>query len=264
MSLVRTAITVLARLTCIGFLVSAGLAIPEAWSLNKEEDYVRSGSTLYVPLLICEPQSISYSQSNNTVTFGDDDDIGKCRSLEYLINACVASILFAMAALLIFFLFDTLARCKRGPVGSSSVLGMSLFLTFILVQAAACCFALYKEMDFWENYFQNAFDAIEDSEITEVETHGNKTTLYITFILALVSAGALLFDTLLIFCCGTGSSERKRRKSKRQDERPQNEQPTASAPSSDDLNRTAEEESFDASPQDDQLVSSSRPAWTNV
>jgi len=287
MSLVRTAITVLARLTSIGFLVVAAFTIPEAWSLNREQDYVRDGSTLFVPIQVCEPESILFAQtevgnstssSNNntavTATFDFADiDTEKCHSLEYLINACVASVIIAMAALLIFFLLDTLVRCNNAGASKTPVLGMNFFLTFILVQAGVCCFAVYKEMDFWESYFQKLYDTMDDNDgITNVETHGNKLYLLITFILAIVSAAALLLDTLLIFCCGDNiNRHQSERKSKRKSNNWQttSEQPLpppAANDSSNEANKQTGTEENAMIPYDEQQqpVSNDKPAWTNV
>jgi len=260
MSLVRTVITVVTRLICIAFVVFAAFAIPEAWSLN-DEGYQVVGSTLYVPIHMCEPQSITVGDpaANNTIVFEDGEE-KECHTLEYLINACVASIIFAMGAMIIFFLFDTLARCNKGPVSRASVLGMSFFMTFILVQAAACSYALYNQMDFWETYFQKQFADMKDQEITDVKTHGNKNFVFINFVLALTAAGAMLFDTLtLIFCCSDNSGARRQPK--------KSEQPAVAA-ASDNLNQTTDERVEQAPPaveeEDEIMGSGGKPAWTNV
>jgi hypothetical protein len=161
-----TLFTFLTRLVGLLFLVAAALSIPEAWKLN-ESEYTRSendNKTIFVPIEICDKSSITIDgQAVVFKTRSDESNDGNsnnsdCHTLEYLINACVASILFAGAATIIFFIFDLLARYHTsGPVSRSAVLGMSFFLSFILVQTAACCYALYMECDYWEEYFTERF-----------------------------------------------------------------------------------------------------------
>jgi hypothetical protein len=201
-------LTVLTRIVCICFLVAAGFSIPQAWRLN-ESEYTRGGNdnkTVSVPIEICDKQSVAVD--GQVIIFPGNQN-ASCHTLEYLINACVASIMFAGVAMLIFFVFDVLARCKAGPVSRSSVLGMSFFMTFILIQAGACCYALYKECKHWEVYFMDRFDELETDQFNNVKTYGNKLYFIVTCFLALGCALLLLLDTLFNCCARDGEKKPK-------------------------------------------------------
>jgi hypothetical protein len=206
---VRTIFTLFAHLTCIGFLVVAGLSIPEAWALNRGE-YTQRGSTLFIPVNICDPDQIALNGSN--ITFSPGDDVGKCHTLEYLLNACVASIFFAGGAIILFLVFGLLARNKVGPVSMSSVFGMSLFLTFSLLQCAVCYWALFKECQSREKYVIDQYKKLGSTDIAHIKTYGDKMWFYIGMILALASAGLLFIDTVLSICCPPSKKPKQPRK----------------------------------------------------
>jgi len=265
----RAVISVIIRLVCVAYVVLAGWAIPNAWSLT-ENEYELKGSTLYVPIQICNPQSITFGV-NQTVQFVDavtanatastanasDATTPACHTMDHLINACVLSIILSMAAMVLFFVFDALSYFKKVRIGA--VMGISLMLVFILVMAAACCYALYEEMDSWETYFQKEFDDMDDSQneygIQNVQTHGNKAILAIAFVLALIAAGSLLLDTFILFCCGENVKPRttngKPDAPLRASEQPKPE------PS------PVEPETPPAGGDDEPLAGSGKPAWTN-
>ena len=230
--------TLVARLACLTFVVIAGFTIPQAWNLN-ESEYTKDGSTVYIPLEICEPVTISVD--GNAIIF-QGKDIGKCHTLNYLINACVASMIFAMAATLVFVLFDTLVRCNKGPVKHSSVLGMSLFLTFILVQAAACCYALYNECEFWQDYFMARFKDINSDSVDEVKTYGDTFYFRLTCMVALGTAALVLLDTLLGFCCGGETNNNNANKRKSETKSIVQPEAPSTAASTSDLNKSTDEE----------------------
>jgi len=264
--ILRAVISVLVRLVCVAFLVFAGLAIPNAWSLN-ENEYELEGSTLYVPIQICRPQSITFGV-NKTVDFSNvtattttantsDATTPACHTMEHLINACVLSIMFAMASMIVFFVFDALSYYKKVRVGA--VMGMSFMLVFILIMAAACCYALFEEMDSWEKHFQQLFDDMQDDQneygIENVKTHGKKGMLATAFLLALIAAGALLLDTFILFCCGENLKPRTTN-GKPEAPAPASEQPAASE------DTPVEQETPPPSTDNDNV--SGKPAWTNV
>lgn len=232
-----TLFSVITRIVCIGFLVVAGFTIPQAWQLNDSEYHMGgdNGRTVYVPIEICDKQSISVDGS--AIIF--PGNMNGCHTLEYLINACVASLIFACAAMLLFVLFDTLARCNKGPVAHSSVLGMSLFLTFILVQSAACCYALYKECKYWEDYFLAQYKALGSNQVDEVKTYGDKLYFFVACMLALGTALLLLIDTLLSFC--TGDDRRKPASTTPAQPTPAQPAPSEAAPT--EMNKSTDEES---------------------
>lgn len=211
MAILLSLFTFFTRVACGFFLIAAGFCIPEAWRLN-ESEYTRDGSEgqiVFVPLEICDKPSITI---NDQIIMFNDADVSNCHTLEYLINACVASIFFSGVALLVFFLFDSLARCNAGPVSRSSVLGMSFFLTFIFIQTAACLYALYKECSYWEEYFMDRFAEVDGIAVSDVRTYGDKRIFFATCILALGCAGLLLIDTPLQFCAEDSSTPVRRNK----------------------------------------------------
>jgi hypothetical protein len=189
MNVATLLISVITRLACIGFVVVAGFTIPEAWNLLKETEQVATleDNIVYIPIEIC---------------FGTETITDNCHSLRFFINACVASMFFAGFAILLFFLFDCMSRFCKGPITRPSVIGMCLFLTFILVQTAACNYALYKECMYWEEYFMKYYTEIESVDVKDVRTYGNKFFFLLTGIAALSSAGLLFLESVVAFCSG--------------------------------------------------------------
>ena len=282
--LVRSVLSIVVRLICLAFVVLAAFAVPNAWSLTQEQDYVLEGSTLYIPLRICEPRSISFGlnttvyffeepqaisvDANNTANATDsdttadqnvknDDDL-QCHTLDNLINACVLSIIFAMAATLIFFVFDAMAYYKKVRAGVA--MGMTLFLVLILIMASASCYAMYQEMTYWQEHFEKLFhDMAQDNNygVEEVKPHGNKLFVALTFIAALIAAGAVLVDTLIIFCCGENI-------------KPASKPPVQPAPSEQAIPSTPADASAETSPpqsteeEPPMGTAGGKPAWTNV
>jgi ABC-type glycerol-3-phosphate transport system permease component len=269
----------------LAFVVLAAFAVPNAWSLTQEQDYVLEGSTLYIPLRICEPRSISFGV-NTTVHFFEDpqaisvdtnstanetavnttadkevnnDDDLPCHTLDNLINACVLSIIFAMTATLIFFVFDAMAYYKKVRAGVP--MGMALFLVFILVMASASCYAMYQEMTYWQEHFEKLFHDLEPNDygVEEVQPHGNKSFIAWTFVLALIAAGAVLVDTLVIFCCGENIKPAVKPP---RPPAPPSEQalPPANAPAAD----ASAETTPPLSEEEEPGSAGGKPAWTNV
>jgi hypothetical protein len=211
------------RLACIGFVVIAGLTIPEAWNLINETTYMKEGTTILVPIETCKPLSITldYENStfvgNTTYTFPNlDDAADTCHTLKYFINASVASMFFAGVAILFFILFDMMSRYCTGPISRSSVVGMSLFLAFMLIQTAACTFAIYNECQYWITFYEDRFAELEKTEVDEVRTYGNKFFFFLTSIVAVSCAGLLVIDSILGFCAGP-APKRSNKKSNEQD-----------------------------------------------
>jgi hypothetical protein len=163
----------ISRFVCVGFLIVAGIALPQIWSLTKEE-YTRSadGFTVYIPLEMCAPQTIS---ADGLAIIFNARDANQCHTLVYLIGACAASVIFAGVAMLLFFLFDMMARCQCGPITPSAVLGMSIFMALGLTQTAACCWALYQECGYRQEFFMDMFEKRGVSDIADVKTHGNRS-----------------------------------------------------------------------------------------
>jgi len=178
------------------FLISGFFALPQAMKFNTQKGYIRDGKTLYIPMEICEPNSIQVD--GNTISF-EADDVGNCRTYSHLVNACIAGIVFAMAANAILFVFEIRAHLKMKSK-HGTILGMSFFLFFIQIQAGACLLALYSETAYWTDYFELIYQKFPDYGITEVKTHGNTTPLFIALSLSFAAAGTLLLDSLCKFC----------------------------------------------------------------
>jgi hypothetical protein len=204
--MVKAVLFFISRFVCLGFLIIAGITLPQIWSLTKE-DFNRSadGFTVYIPLEMCAPQSISVE--GLSIIF-DTRDTNQCHALVYLIGACAASVIFAGVAMLLFFLFDMMARCECGPITPSAVLGMSIFMALGLTQTAACCWALYQECGYREDFFMEMFDKRGAGDIAHVKTHGNRSWFLATMIVAIVAAALLLLDSIMNFLC-YGRRERK-------------------------------------------------------
>lgn len=107
-----------------------------------------------------------------------------------------------MAATVFFFVFGLMAKCHKGPFNQSSVLGMGLFLIFILVQTAAATWALAKEADSWKNYFQTLLQSDPSYGINQVSVYGSAIMLQATGGVAIGAAACLLLDSVVSACCG--------------------------------------------------------------
>ena len=197
------------RLACIGFVVIAGLTIPEAWNLIYETTYTKEGNTILVPIETCKPLSITLDNDtstfsgNTTFTFPNlDDAADNCHTLKFFVNASVASMFFASVAILLFIIFDLVSRYCTGPISRSSVVGMSLFLAFMLIQTAAASHAIYNECQHWVSFYEERFAELEKAEVDEVRTYGNKFFFFLTSIMAVTCAGLLVIDSILGFCFG--------------------------------------------------------------
>lgn len=185
------------RVLCLGYVVMAGFGFIEARQLLSGT-YELRGSTLYIPLEICQPSSISVD--GNTIST-DATDVGRCQTLDYLVNACAISLVFSAVAVLIYMVVDGLLRIGRGPFGKATVAGMGLFLLFILIQTTVCIYALWSQARFWTDYFNDVYDALDSANnygIDNVTTHGNSLILLVVGILAVVVAGAVLIDSIVM------------------------------------------------------------------
>jgi len=129
--------------------------------------------------------------------------VSNCHTLQFLVQAVVLSLIFGMAAMVVFFLFDLLSSRKIGPLGKSSVLGMGLFLIFILVQSAICTWALARESHFWSSYYSNLYQELGYNDaygVSTVKTYGNTTLLFAAGAVA-VFASFLLFVEAIVKVC---------------------------------------------------------------
>jgi hypothetical protein len=129
-----------------------------------------------------------------------------CHTLDFLVNACAMSFVFSIGAIVIFFLADILIRRGIGVPGA--VVGMGLFLIFILLQTAVCTWALVSESSYWTEYFEDILDdSFAEYGIDSVETYGNTWMLMATGTAALACSVLLILEAFVSFCC---RSEQKR------------------------------------------------------
>lgn len=197
---VSTILSTFSRLVCIGFLVTAGITIPQIWNLtNGEFTTSEDGSTVFIPLEMCTPPSVSIE--GNAIIFSGPN-VGSCHSLTYMIGSCAAALLFAGTAMLLFFIFETMSTCGCNKhITRSSLFGMSIFLAFSLIQAAASCFALFEECRKREEYFLEMFQDSGRSTITTVKMQGARVWFFVTMVTALSAAGVLTLESLCSLCC---------------------------------------------------------------
>ena len=216
-NLFASTVSAITRLACLGFVVVAGMTIPQAWDLLDEHLFNLEGNVMYVPIVLCGPSSITIE--NTQLNFNIDNTNEGCHTLQYFINASVASMFFSGAAILIFIIWDALSKYFTGPIAqTATVIGMGLVLIFILFQTAAVNYALYNECNYWEDYYMDRFKEAESSAvisgytsnldlsaIQEVQTYGNPFFFFLTCVMALVCSGLLLLDVLvgLLFRHGT-------------------------------------------------------------
>jgi hypothetical protein len=207
-------VSAVTRLACLTFVVVAGMTIPQAWDLLNENTFTKEGNVVYVPLEQCSRSSITIDNAQLNLNKESTND--DCHTLQYFINASVASMFFSGAAILIFVLWDSLSKyCTRPIARSFAIMGMSLFLIFILFQTAAVNYALYKECNYWEDYYLDRFKDSETSavitgysnnldlsDIEDVQTYGDPFFFFLTCIMALTCSGLLLLDALVDFVFG--------------------------------------------------------------
>lgn len=191
-SRVSTAIT---RLVALGYSALAILAFLEARKvLHNSRDGINSYTVddkyAYIPLLLCVPEQIEISGTQ--VTTDSADGFTGCYTLDYLINACAASLLFAACAALVFSLIDILARYKLGPFNLKSTAGMGLFFVFILIQAGIATGALVEQNRFWVRLYD---DILANAGIDlKAKPYGSSVVFYTTAIMSFVLSFLVMLD----------------------------------------------------------------------
>lgn len=115
--------------------------------------------------------------------------------------------------MMLFFFFEMLSSCGCKQITSSSLFGMSVFLAFSLIQAAASCFALFEECRKREEYFLDMFQTSGQTTISSVKMQGRRVWFFVTMVTALSAAGILLLESVcLLLCCGGQSDNVKEEK----------------------------------------------------
>lgn len=181
----------------VGFIVISGFAVDETRQLLNDQ-YHQIGNVLYIPLLICRPDNIEVD--GESIAFDANED--SCRNMKYLVNACALSLIFSMAATFTFMVFDILAFFNKGPFKKTkSVLGMGLFLIFILVQTAVCIWSVASEAQYWTNYFTEMIGDLGLDGVKTISTYGNFKIMYAAGVFTLANSGLLLVTALIGLCC---------------------------------------------------------------
>ena len=191
------------RLACLCFAVLAGISIPHALSFSKDQVVVQ-GNTVTMPVLLCKPGNLQVAGS--MVSFDAANNSG-CHTLSFLASACAMSLVFSMAAIVIFGMATVFSYRRR--VGKSTisgaVAGMGFFLSFMLAQTAVCLWALGREGNFWESFYKEVMADV-DSGIN-VKLHGNSNVLIATGAFGLIAALFLIVETLLMYCLRSDSED---------------------------------------------------------
>jgi hypothetical protein len=220
----QNALTIFTRLVCLGFVVVAGIAIPQLLSLLDSTSPELDGTTLYVPLTVCESVSLQTGQptlmnatatsSQNVSTTAENGTVrpalGDANCLDHdnsIIWTVIISLVFSMAAVAIFVLFGILADYKLGPFNKSAVLGMGLFLIFILTQSAICVWSLVSSTQYWESYYESRFQSDPSLGITDVKVYGSIPLLMATGGVAVGAAAFSLLDCWSRLCCKSNSDK---------------------------------------------------------
>jgi hypothetical protein len=204
---------VASRVLYFGYAVVAGFALPVMRELlNGAYSLDTSDGTLYVPLVLCTPGSVVV---DGTVVSYDASELENCFTLDFLVNACAASLFLSAFATIVYVLIDAMTRCGKGPFKRSSLAGMSLFLTFLLLQTGLCVGAVVKQAEFWENHNRLILDLsnleiVEDGQtyqVNDVSTYGNTTFLFAVAIVAFAAAFVAFCDFVAGMCCRSNKKD---------------------------------------------------------
>jgi hypothetical protein len=156
------------------------------------------GSTVYAPLLACDSVTVNSNETLNSENSTSTAFAGAtCDEHDNsIIWAVIVSLAISMAAVVVFLVFGFMADYRIGPLNKSSVLGMGLFLIFILVQSAIGVWSLVSTAQYWISYYERHVEADK-----EVEVYGSINLLTATGGVAIGAAGMLLLECLTRMCC---------------------------------------------------------------
>jgi hypothetical protein len=211
--------TITTRLVTLGYVALAIYAFIESRELLSDDTdgsggYTMDGSTLYIPLRLCVPATFEIQEGQVTYTFNNENNNtsdgmftadSTCRPMDYLINACASSLLLSAAAGILYLFINCMAHHK-GNAMSSSTNGMSLFFSFLLVQAGLCTGALVEQTSVWVQHFQEQIiDKLDDNNAgidnqVEVESYANKQILRTAAITAFGTALLIVLDAMVYRC----------------------------------------------------------------
>jgi hypothetical protein len=196
----------LMRISLLGYSALAVFGFLETRQLLQKDGvdaYRYKDDTLFVPLVLCVPESIDID-GEILIMDTSATSMDQCRQLDYLINACAISLLFSIAASILFLLVDCMARYQRGPFNMSSAAGMGLFLVFILLQAGISTGALVEQTYFWVQHFQGIVDETNNNGnlgFDKVQSYANQTVLTSTALCAFGCSLVIFVHAMVYQCC---------------------------------------------------------------
>lgn len=172
-----------------------------------ETQDILSGSSSYADLKIVDdkfmiPLVLCFPKDMNMDDLSDVSSGIKCQQMDFLINACSASLLFGAVASVSYVIIDWLARNKRGPFNMSAAAGMGIFLFFILMMTGITTGALVEQNQLWVEVYQEILDAQEATHHLTAEAYGNLTLIMAAAIFAFAASILNMFDLVLARCCG--------------------------------------------------------------
>jgi len=181
----------ISRFVMVAYAVLAVFSYREARKLLKNSvdlTVVLDDDKMLFPLVLCFPYAVKIGEE----IFTADDEGVQCQALNFLINACAASLIFSVIAAILFVFIDVLARYKKGPFNLSTAAGMGLFLTFILIQTGISTYALVRQVDMWIDYFRN----VVETDL-QIKSFCDTTLMKVTVAFAF---GATILITIDIIC----------------------------------------------------------------
>jgi hypothetical protein len=219
-SLVRLIILGNAVLAIYGFFEIRALLLDNQ---NNSSFKIEDG-TLFVALVLCFPSTLQVSgltiidaTTNATSPAYVEQDV-QCRQLDYLINACAASLLIACAAGVVFVFCDFWVRfrcCSLVEMNSSPAL--AIFLAFILGQTGIVIGALAEQNHLWVKNFK---ESVEERGLDlDVESHASAIVLFGCSFSCLAVGLLVLVDAALSRCCLHAATAKHRREDEEKQDR---------------------------------------------
>ena len=187
--------TIITRTVAVAYAVSALFTFLEARDLAQSDGYLynEDEGVVYVPLLLCAPPSVQADGSSLLISSDSN-----CRDMNYLISAPFVCSACSAVACVFFVVMDILARCKKGPMRMSAVMGMGLYLIIILVQAGFSTFALVEQNMYWVNYMQNYLD--QEGFDAKAKSYASTQILLGSAGCAFLAAFLILIDAIVYRC----------------------------------------------------------------
>lgn len=272
MSLLLSAALVVARVVYVACIVVSLLAFPEARKLLKPAwTEAADGGTLYAPLVLCEPSTIDV---DGTVLTIDASQTEGCFALDFLVNACAASLLLSAVGMVVYLAGDFWWRCSRPDhrwhLSRNATAGF--FLAVVYLQAGFCVGSLAKQADFWVGYISRTMQKLDEGDgagtafaYSSVTTYGSRTLLWIATGFSFLGTITLCLESAIGFCYRGEESRRNHndgdpRRSLEDLEKARVSQQHEQQPCSTDKNVVLETGRIDTPSSN----SPKSPSWTNV